>query len=481
MIIEFGEWLPDKPDLGNPGCLEAKNCFPVESSYRPLSDLTILSSALTERPLGSFSAKSTDGNTHVFVGTASKLNKLQTAATWEDVSVAGGYTASDWDFTLYGDRIIAVNINDQLQSYVLGSSTDFANLVAIRATTVASSEEFVMIGNTYDGTDGNVPHRVRWCGIGDPTSWTVSASTQADYQDLNSDYGEVKKVIFADEFYVFQEKAITRLRYVGSPTVFNVDTFETDRGTKYPGSVASVGNLIFYLSEDGFYMLQHSQSVPIGADKVDKTFFSNLHGNYQDRIRASVDPINNLVIWAYPSTTGGGKLDKQLIFNWKNGKWSEADYSITHIGQTVSLGYTLEDLDSITTDLDALPFSLDSRAWQGGEFSLMMMNSDWKLCLLTGDTKAAVITTAEFQPSKNMQSFLQRITPLTDATATVTVGTRGAQSDSVTWSSSYSPETNGEIPLREKSRYFRVKLTTSGSFDHIQGIEINKFKQAGRR
>ena len=39
MIIEFGKWLPDMPDFGNPGALEAQNVIPAQPSYMPFPGL----------------------------------------------------------------------------------------------------------------------------------------------------------------------------------------------------------------------------------------------------------------------------------------------------------------------------------------------------------------------------------------------------------------------------------------------------------
>lgn len=484
MIIEAGEWLPDMPDLGNPGAITANNCYPVASSYRALKDIAVYSSALGERPLASFPAKSTDLNTHMFAGTASYLYKLGTDLTFSNVSKAGNYSsATRWNFTQYGNRVIAVSLADNLQSYVLGSSSLFANLTSdLKADYVASSETFVIVGNTYDTSDGSVPHRVRWCAIDDPTDWTVAAATQADYQDLNSTYGEVTGLVFVGDFYAFQEKAITRLQYVGSPLVFSVDTFETSRGTKYPGSIASNGSQIFYLAEDGFYMLRYSESVPIGADKINKTFFADLHVNYTDRIRATIDPINNLVMWAYPSNDGAGNLDKLLIYNWAVNRWSIADgYTFTHLGRLTSLGYTLEGLDAIGTNIDAFAVSLDSRAWKGGEESLMAFNTDWKMCSFTGDTLTATIDTREMQPIEGRRSILNRVRALVDGTATVKIGTRQSQSDTVVWSDAYSAESDGTIPTRENNNYIRGRIITSGDYTHIQGLEVLEVEDGGTR
>lgn len=53
--IIFKDWLPDQPDLNNPGLIEAKNVLPVAGSYRSFKSLTALaSSTLGSQPLGAF-------------------------------------------------------------------------------------------------------------------------------------------------------------------------------------------------------------------------------------------------------------------------------------------------------------------------------------------------------------------------------------------------------------------------------------------
>ena len=39
----FGEWLPDLPDLDNPGLTEANNVIPSDGGYKPFRPLTSLS------------------------------------------------------------------------------------------------------------------------------------------------------------------------------------------------------------------------------------------------------------------------------------------------------------------------------------------------------------------------------------------------------------------------------------------------------
>jgi hypothetical protein len=274
-IIEFGEWLPDLPDFMNPGATVAQNVIPAGASYQSFPSQTVFSSALTARCQGAISTKDQDGNTALFAGDATKLYK-NTSSSYNDVSLVGGYNTSTeeaWHFARFGNRVIATNFADNPQTWTLGSSSAFANLTtALKARYVCKVRNFLMFGNTFDGSDGNVPHRVRWSGIGDPTDFTVSASTQSDFNDLDSEFGWVRQVVGGEYGVVFQERAISRMTYAGSPTIWQFDQVESSKGTQSPYGVVRVGNLIFYPGIDGFYAFNGSESVPIGANKIDKTF-----------------------------------------------------------------------------------------------------------------------------------------------------------------------------------------------------------------
>ena len=105
----------------------------------------------------------------------------------------------------------------------------FTNL-AIQGTTVGRVNEFIVLGQ-FDN-----PYTVRWCAIGDATDWPTPAtddarSKQAGEQTFPVEYGIVTGIAGNDFYgYVFQEKAITKMTYVGGDVVFAFDTFEESRG-----------------------------------------------------------------------------------------------------------------------------------------------------------------------------------------------------------------------------------------------------------
>ncbi len=491
MLVEFGEWLPDLPPFNNPGATVAKNVIPAGKSYQPFLSPVVYSNALGARCQGAVSTKDKDGNTVNFAGDATKLYK-SAVAVYSDVSLAGGYTTSteeDWQFTRFGDRLIATNFAEYPQTYTLSSSTNFANLTTdLKARYVANIRNFLVFGNTWDSGDTYVPHRVRWSALDDPTSFTVSPTTQADFQDLNPSYGWVRQVVGGDVGVIFQERAIWRMEYVGSPIVWDFHPVETGKGTQCSNSVVKVGSYIFYLGIDGFYIFDGSKSTPIGVNKIDKTFFNEFDISYPNRIYGTADFDKQIVYWLYPASgSSSGTGNKILCFDYSpdaSKRWSYVEPgNLEFLYTSLSEAYTLDSLDSLGYTLDNFPFSFDSRTLTGENFILSAFNSDHKQVNFTGDALTALIETQEAQLTPGQRTQVQKIRPVIDGAGTVTLemGTRNLLSESASFAAAVSVNSTGDCPLRSNARFHRVRVNISGGFNDAQGIDVLEFRAAGRR
>lgn len=489
--------MPDRGDFENPGLTVATNVLPrTQDSYGPFPDLTVYSDALTARCQGAFAGRSSAGNVTNFSGDASKLYTLS-GSSWSAVNT-GFTTGADesWRFTQYGDRVVASNLADELKTWVLDSSSSFAQLssAAPKARHLAIIDPgFLMVGNTVDTSDGAVPNRVWWSAINDPTSWPTpggasAQAVQSDFNDMPAG-GWVQGLIGAvggASGAVFMDTSIFRIQYQGPPDVFGFYEVERARGTPAPGSIINVGSFAFYLGEDGFYVFDGARSTPIGNTKIDKTFYSALDQSYFHRISSAVDPINKLVFWAYPtSNASGGNPDRILCYNWELGRWTEAEIECELIYRSLSQGYTLDGLDSYSTDLDALPFSLDSRAWTGGRLILSSFDTDHKLAFFNGSALAATLEPAEVTGQNGRRLFLSGgIRPIVDGgTLTCAVGYRDTPQASVTYTTATSAGSNGVCPQRISARYIRprVSIAAGGSWTHAQGYEPQGIREEGLR
>lgn len=512
MIVEFGEWLPDLPSLNNPGSITINNCIPAGKSYEPifsLVDITDDTNALDSYPRGSIHARvPSTGDEVNIVGTETALYRFD-SPTWTDISKAGGYalnSANNWEFVQYGIYVIGVNIDTNPQVYDIEAGGLFADLGGSppKARYIDVVKDFVVLGNTIDATDGAVPYRVRWSALGDSTSWTPSAVTQADYQDLNADNGWITGVIGGDYGIIFQEKAITRMDYIGSPVVFQFNQVEINNGTQIPGSIIRVGSLIYFIGIDGFYVFDGNHSYPIGSEKIDDFFINDFDAGFPDRVSVAVDYPNNVIIWSYP---GAGSLNGQpnrvIFYNYAPNiekRWSGADIEMSHLSNTYSIAiYNMDNMDPDFPNLDEIVPSFDSRFWTGNQIIVSAFSDEFKLQKFAGPPLTATIVTPEVQLSEGERTNLIRVKPLIETNAaftgsvTVEIGTRNLQSEEVTYTAAITLDSTGEAKVRSNARFHRMRVTVNpgtydppesydgGKFIHAIGFEVLEMRKAGVR
>jgi hypothetical protein len=494
MLLPIADYAPDLPPNNSRGASSnIVNLFPrTKESWGPVGTLsTYSSSALTSQCLGALMAIDTGANNYLFCGDAGKLYLMSPGnASFTNVSKSGGYSLASiekWYFTQYGQTIIGAGQGQNLQAYTLGSSTAFADLAGSppQARYIATIKDFVMVANTYDGTNGEQPQRVQWCAVDAPTTWPAQGSTQeaqtlAGSQIIPGDQGWITGLVGnlgTADGAVFFERAIWRIVYQGSPTVFGFYPAEGVRGTPAPKSIAQLGALVYYLGEDGFYAFDGSSSTPIGVDRVDKTFWANVNTTYLYNVIGAIDPLNRLVMWLYPSNSStNGMPDSLLVFNWALGKWGFAQINAEYIFRAISQGYSLDSLDGYAGgayNLDTLPFSLDSRVWTGGQVLMGAFNPSHQLSYFAGSAANATADTVEVQPIAGRRGFIRSARPIIDGgSPSVQIGYRNRLIDAAAFTSASAINANGECPLRVDARYVRGRITTSGAFTHLQGIEI---------
>jgi hypothetical protein len=200
-MVPLGEYLPDQPAFQNPGSGNMLNVVPkTKGSYGPAPAMSPVTGALDARCQGASYTRDAAANVWGFAGDAEKLYKNVAGSTdWVDISKGGGYTTPNdggWALTQFGERVIATNYNDAIQSYEMGVDAAFDDLSvdAPKARHIARVRDFVMVANTVDGIDGAVPQRVWWPAIGNPTSWPTpgsdtAAQVQSGFVDLFGDGG----------------------------------------------------------------------------------------------------------------------------------------------------------------------------------------------------------------------------------------------------------------------------------------------------
>lgn len=504
MLLPIADYAPDLPPNNSSGVsANVVNLFPrTKESWGPVGTLSTFSgNALDGQCLGAAIAIDTGANNYLFAGTADKLYELAPGGTtFADVSKSGGYSlpiGERWNFTQYGQRVIGAAQGQNLQSFTLNSSTAFADLAAAapQARYITTIKDFVMVANTFDGTNGEQPQRVQWCAIDDPTTWPTEGSVTeaqllAGSQIIPGDQGWIMGIVGnlgTADGAVFFERGIWRVVFQGSPTIFGFYPAEGVRGTSIPKGIVQDGAFVYYIGDDGFYKFDGSNSIPIGVNRVDRTFWNDVNTSYLANVVGAVDPLNRLIMWLYPSnSSSGGVPDSLIVYNKVLDKWGFAKVNAEYILRAITQGYSLDSLDSTGYTLDTLPFSLDSRVWTGGQVLIGAFDPSHKLAYFTGSPANATADTVELEPfgSAGRRAFVSSTRPMVDGgSPTVQIGTRNRLIDAPVFGAASSVNVVGECPTRAEGRYLRARIQTSGDFTHLQGIEVpeDSIQMTGRR
>lgn len=483
-VFKIGEWLPDFLDTFNPGSNNVNNVLCQGENYKPFKAFTASGSAVssTGRVYNAYSFIDKSGTVHNFAATKANLWK-QNGSTWVKVSKTSTgtpyTTAADgfWRFAEFGQRVVATNYADTPQSYVVGSSTNFANL----STSVPKMRNVVTLNNFLVGVDiddGTLrPERVQWSALAGPTDFVPSPTTLSGYQDLSGPGGANKGIVTTQNYgVVIRERSIWRMEFIGSPGIWQFTQAEVNRGTICLNSIASDGTSVYYLDDNGFFKFDGNNSFPIGDKKIDKYFYGRLDLDYCDRIKAAVDPVNKCIIWGYPTNGSLGKITSLIMYFWAENRWTQADESLDTLVTLYTNGLTLEQLSVLYPVLENVPFSLDSRVWAGGARTLGGFSTAHAIGFFAGANKAATMETSEAAPNPGGRSFIQSILPITDSTGIYAkIKSRKNQYGSVTSSSSGTLNTiTNEIPFHVDDRFVRAELyIASGStWEQVQGIQF---------
>lgn len=499
MLFPLAQWLPDLPPLNNPGASVATNVIPgPNNSYMPFPGMVVAASFSAIGSVSTFFyARDSANNTYTYAGDTSALY-VQAGTTF---TVASGTSApytlagsDSWEFVSWGETVIAIDGHaDRPQQISLGAANFVSIAGAPKARHIAVVKDFVVLGNVSDSL--TTVQRVRWSGINNSAAWSADATTLADFQDLAGNGGWVQKIISGEQGYIFQERAIWRMTFVGSPLIFQFDKIHDGIGAYAAQAVVSYENSVYFLAADGFKMFDGSNITPIGEGRVDKTFIADLDKNFVYKVKAILYDQLKVVMWSYPGVGNtNGKANHIIIYSYAYDRWARVDIPATFVGGVDSIaiastpGYTLETLDQVTTDIDALPFSLDDRVWTGGNLTFAAFIAG-TMYYFTGTPMNAEVETSEsnimlaMEGSINHLAQIEEVWPVVDglsATVAITLKTRNVRTEGLTVDGPTSPNDTGFCEFHNTARYHRFNIQTTGSFDSIQGVDVTA-EDAGQR
>lgn len=473
MRLLFGQLKPDEARHLQDGLQRADNVYPGTNGYRPVQAFDAIAEALPEEFQGGATFVAGDGTVSLLAGTATDLYIFDAGLEW--TSLEGSLTANRWYFTQFGDVAICTNGGAPVAVDLLAGTADPLTVSPPDAFLCTTVRNFVVLGNV-DGEE----NMVRWSGFENHTQW-VNGTNQAGEQPMLTG-GAITGLAGGEYGMVFQRGQISRMQYVGTEggldIIWQFDIISANIGCISPGSVAQSGRLVFFLSDRGFMKTDGTDVSPIGAERIDRTFLDSYSAEDIAAMYATVDPKNHIVVWVMPG--------KMWIYNYQLDQWSTSEWAVKAALSGFTPGVSLDELDAIFGDLDAMgEISLDDGRFKGGAPLLLVVNSSDEIGTLTGDNLEATIEPPFVEMMRGRATRISQVRPLTDAIEGLTIrfDAKPRLGDSSTAQGFAIMQDSGDIPCRVSGRNIRptTVIAAGTAWSYVQGLDFLMTAAGGRR
>ncbi|MEM8549043.1 MAG: hypothetical protein AAGF46_12860, partial [Pseudomonadota bacterium] len=335
--VPWAPWEPDTSQIAGPG-RKAKGVIADAGQYVPLQDMAAYGSGqLQDKCLGARGFYDQSGGVRVFLGDASALYELFQGVP-RNISRPGGYAADQstgWSFTQFGNIVLASARGVPLQYLEIGGTGEFQDVPdAPPADSVFTVREHALVGYNNE---------LHWSGFNNPLVWDVTRfELQPGFAFFPQEGGRILAGIGSEVGYVFQERMISRLTYVGGQTIWQRDTAENNRGAIGRRAIAAYGRMVMYVSEDGMFAFDGMQSQPIGDNKVNRHFVNRLNYAQRHRTCCAFDTGRKAWMVAYPAN-GASVPNEVMIYSLTDGRWTHDEIDLQMLFDMPIPGVSFDD------------------------------------------------------------------------------------------------------------------------------------------
>lgn len=273
------------------------------------------------------------------VGATSTIS-FPVPSTFGNQSVAGtvvinrfGFSGTtDWTLDNWGEILISNPENGEIY-YWSPSDGGQASVVIPNAPKVNEGcfvampqRQIIAYGSTFTGIKD--PLLVRWCDIGNFTSWVGTVANQAGSFRIPKGSRIVSGLQGPQQGVLWTDLSVFSMQYIGLPLVWSFNEIGTGCGLIGKKAAATLSGTIYWMSQSQFYSLGGSGVSPIACPIWD-VIFQDIDENNVDRVICATNARFGEVSWYYPTIGSGGIPTKYVKYNTLLGQWDFGDLTRT--------------------------------------------------------------------------------------------------------------------------------------------------------
>lgn len=286
-------------------------------------------------------------------------------------------SATDWSLDNWGGYLIANPTGGAIYYWNTTDGGQYSSVVPNAPTVnegcfVSMPErQIIAYGSTFNGIQD--PLLIRWCDIGNFTSWIGTVTNQAGSFRIPKGSRIVGALQGPQQGLIWTDLAVWSMQYINLPLVWSFNEIGAGCGLIGRKAAATLGGVVYWMSQSQFFMLSGGGVQPIPCPIWD-VVFQDIDMNYVDRIRCAPNARFGEVSWYFPTIGSNGVPNRYVKYNTQIGQWDYGDLTRTAwIDQSV-LGAPIAATDSnlivqheTSTSADGAPMN---SYLQTGYFSL---------------------------------------------------------------------------------------------------------------
>lgn len=346
------------------------------------------------------------------------------------------------------------------------------------AKLITTSKNFVILGN-WTGNEQSI----QWSALGNGRYWpapgteaaTVAQSGTATFPGTHGNLkGLVGEVQNAAALLIY-ESSVYKLQYTGNGDVWEADKIDSSTGTIATNSIVTAGGIAYWYSNEGFIACDGSSFDRIGFQKVDTWFHQNVDLSNLSKVTATHLPDLNSVVWSFPSA-GSTFNNWLLIYNYLVGEFAFVEEPVDCFLTGYTNPWTLEEIDTISTDIEQVPLSFDSDFFNATK-RVYLFFQEGRVLTFGGTGRTCSLTSQIIESPNDL--WVNNVRPLYQGPSPeLKLIVMSRDNEEQDWCQKSAPLNtrinNGKIPLRARGRLHRFKIETSSStITKLLGLRIN--------
>jgi hypothetical protein len=256
----------------------------------------------------------------------------QTVAGTMAVNVFGFTVATDWTLDNWGELLIS-GLTDGEIFYWSPSDGGQLSTVVPNAPKVNEGcfvampqRQIIAYGSTFNGIKD--PLLVRWCDIGNFTSWVGTVANQAGSFRIPKGSRIVSGLQGPQQGVLWTDISVWSMQYIGLPLVWSFNEIGTGCGLIGRKAAATLSGTIYWMSQSQFFSLGGGGVSPIPCPIWD-VIFQDIDEDNVDRVICATNARFGEVTWYYPTIGSGGIPTKYVKYNTLLGQWDFGDLTRT--------------------------------------------------------------------------------------------------------------------------------------------------------